>query len=26
MKRAVFLDRDGTLIHERDYISDPEEV
>jgi D-glycero-D-manno-heptose 1,7-bisphosphate phosphatase len=25
-KRAVFLDRDGTLIEERDYLSRPEEV
>lgn len=26
MKRAVFLDRDGTLIEERDYLSRPEDV
>jgi D,D-heptose 1,7-bisphosphate phosphatase len=26
MRRAVFLDRDGTLIEERDYLSDPEQV
>lgn len=26
MKRALFLDRDGTVIEEKDYISDPEEV
>jgi len=26
MKRAVFLDRDGTLIEDKDYLSRPEEV
>lgn len=26
MKKAVFLDRDGTLIEERDYLSDPDGV
>ncbi len=26
MSRAVFLDRDGTLIEERDYLSDPDQV
>src|SRR4051812_41942537 len=26
MKRAVFLDRDGTLIEEREYLHKPEEV
>ncbi|HVV02476.1 MAG TPA: HAD-IIIA family hydrolase, partial [Verrucomicrobiae bacterium] len=26
MNRAVFLDRDGTLIEDRDYISDPNDV
>lgn len=26
MKRAIFLDRDGTLIEERDYLSTPESV
>lgn len=26
MKRAVFLDRDGTLIEEKHYLSDPDEV
>src|SRR5258705_8577486 len=26
MKRAVFLDRDGTLIEDRDYLQRPEEV
>ena len=26
MKRAVFLDRDGTLIEERNYLSRPEQV
>jgi D-glycero-D-manno-heptose 1,7-bisphosphate phosphatase len=26
MKRAVFLDRDGTLIEDRDYLKRPEEV
>ncbi|HZM06388.1 MAG TPA: HAD family hydrolase [Candidatus Saccharimonadales bacterium] len=26
MNRAVFLDRDGTLIEEREYLSDPENV
>src|SRR5208282_1567360 len=26
MSRAVFLDRDGTLIEEREYLSRPEEV
>jgi len=26
MKRAVFLDRDGTLIYEREYLSKPEHV
>ena len=25
-RRAAFLDRDGTLIEERDYLSDPERV
>lgn len=25
-KRAVFLDRDGTVIEDRDYLSDPKEV
>lgn len=25
-KRAVFLDRDGTIIEDRDYLSDPSEV
>ena len=26
MKRAVFLDRDGTIIEEKDYLSDPDHV
>jgi D-glycero-D-manno-heptose 1,7-bisphosphate phosphatase len=26
LRKAVFLDRDGTLIEERDYLSDPEDV
>lgn len=26
VERAVFVDRDGTLIREREYLSDPEEV
>ena len=26
MKRAVFLDRDGTLIEERDYLRHPDQV
>ena len=26
MKRAVFLDRDGTLIEDKDYLHRPEEV
>jgi len=26
MSRAVFLDRDGTLIEEKDYLSDPDQV
>jgi len=26
MKRAVFLDRDGTIIVEKNYLSDPEQV
>jgi D-glycero-D-manno-heptose 1,7-bisphosphate phosphatase len=26
MKRAIFLDRDGTLIEDRDYLKDPAEV
>ena len=26
MKRAVFLDRDGTLIEEKDYLSDPSQL
>lgn len=26
MKRAVFLDRDGTLIEEKEYLSDPEKI
>ena len=26
MKAAVFLDRDGTLIEERDYLSEPDQV
>ena len=26
MKRAIFLDRDGTLIAEKNYLSRPEEV
>jgi D-glycero-D-manno-heptose 1,7-bisphosphate phosphatase len=26
MKKAIFLDRDGTLIEERDYLSRPEDV
>jgi histidinol-phosphate phosphatase family protein len=26
MNRAVFLDRDGTLIHEKNYLSKPEDV
>lgn len=26
MNRAVFLDRDGTIIEEKDYLSDPERV
>jgi len=26
MKRAVFLDRDGTLIADKDYLHRPEEV
>lgn len=26
LRRAVFLDRDGTLIEEKDYLADPEDV
>jgi D-glycero-D-manno-heptose 1,7-bisphosphate phosphatase len=26
MKRAVFLDRDGTLIEDKDYLADPDQV
>ena len=26
MKRAVFLDRDGTIIEEKDYLHKPEDV